>query len=331
MLQEMEAALMTEDPRLVSATYEMYPECVSDDSVLEQEFGERFNKIALLKARTSIKELSGGLTNRNFLIETPADKYVARVSSNSSSFLSIDRGSEFINTTIAGKGGVGAEVLDYIPGEGLLLISYISGKTFGADDVAANLPRIATSLRNLHALEPFDHEFNMFNTQSNYLKIVKEQGFRVPDGYVDFEPMVAQIKKAFEVLFEGLVPCNNDLLPGNFIDDGKKIWLIDYEYSGNNDACFEIGNVWAEAFQPIEALEELVTAYYGAHRPDKVARAWLWALMAKYGWTLWASIQDSVSEIEFDFWEWGMSKYDLARSEFTSEYFKKALVAVTTK
>ena len=309
----------------------MYPECVSDDSVLEQEFGERFNKIALLKARTSIKELSGGLTNRNFLIETPADKYVARVSSNSSDFLSIDRGSEFINTTIAGKGGVGAEVLDYIPGEGLLLISYISGKTYGAEDVAANLPRIATSLRNLHALEPFDHEFNMFNTQSNYLKIVKEQGFRVPDAYVDFEPMVAQIKKAFEVLFEGLVPCNNDLLPGNFIDDGTKIWLIDYEYSGNNDACFEIGNVWAEAFQPIEALEELVTAYYGAHRPDKVARAWLWALMAKYGWTLWASIQDSVSEIEFDFWEWGMSKYDLARSEFTSEYFKKALVAVTTK
>ena len=314
-----------------TATYEMYPECVPDDSVLEQEFGERFNKIALLAKRTSIKELSGGLTNRNFLIETPGDKYVARVSSNSSSFLSIDRGSEFINTTIAGKGGVGAEVLDYIPGEGLLLISYISGKTYSADDVAANLPRIATSLRNLHALEPFDHEFNMFNTQSNYLKIVKEQGFRVPEGYVDFEPMVAQIKKAFEVLFEGLVPCNNDLLPGNFIDDGTKIWLIDYEYSGNNDACFEIGNVWAEAFQPIEALEELVTAYYGAHRPDKVARAWLWALMAKYGWTLWASIQDSVSEIEFDFWEWGMSKYDLARSEFTSDYFKKALVAVTTK
>ena len=309
----------------------MYPECVSDDSVLEQEFGERFNKIALLAKRTSIKELSGGLTNRNFLIETPGDKYVARVSSNSSDFLAIDRGSEFINTTIAGKGGVGAEVLDYIPGEGLLLISYISGKTYGADDVAANLPRIATSLRNLHALEPFDHEFNMFNTQSNYLKIVKEQGFRVPNGYVDFEPMVAQIKKAFEVLFEGLVPCNNDLLPGNFIDDGKKIWLIDYEYSGNNDACFEIGNVWAEAFQPIEALEELVTAYYGAHRPDKVARAWLWALMAKYGWTLWASIQDSVSEIEFDFWEWGMSKYDLARSEFTSEYFKKALVAAAQK
>ena len=309
----------------------MYPECVSDNSLLEQELAPLFDKVALLKNRSSITELSGGLTNRNFLIETPADKYVARVSSNSSSLLAIDRGSEFINTTIAGKGGVGAKVLDYIPGEGLLLISYISGKTYGAQDVGANLGRIATSLKALHSLEAFDHEFNMFTTQKNYLNIVQENGFRVPDGYLDFAPMVAQIKKAFEVLFEGLVPCNNDLLPGNFIDDGQKIWLIDYEYSGNNDACFEIGNVWAEAFLPLEALEELVTAYYGTYRPDKVARAWLWALMAKYGWTLWASIQDSVSEIDFDFWEWGMSKYDLARTEFTSEYFKKALLAVTSK
>ncbi len=309
----------------------MYPECVSTGSGFEAEFSERFNKVALLANRTSIKELSGGLKNRNFLIETPTDKYVARVSSNSSSLLAIDRGSEFINSTIAGNGEVGAKVLDYLPGEGLLLISYITGKTFAADDVGANLSRIATSLQNLHSLPAFDHEFNMFNTQRNYLKIVQEQGFRLPEGYLDFEPMVVQIKKAFEVLFEGLVPCNNDLLPGNFIDDGKKIWLIDYEYSGNNDACFEIGNVWAEAFLPLEALEELVAAYYGTNRPEKVARAWLWALMAKYGWTLWASIQDSVSELDFDFWEWGMSKYDLARTEFTSDYFKKALIAVATK
>lgn len=197
----------------------MYPECVPADSVLEQEFAHLFNKVARLQSRTSITELSGGLTNRNFLIQTPADKFVARVSSNSSSLLAIDRGSEFINSTIAGKGGVGAEVLDYLPGEGLLLISYIQGKTYGADDVAANLSRIASSLRNLHALDAFDHEFNMFNTQKNYLGIVQDNGFRVPDGYLDFAPRVEQIKKAFAVLFEGLVPCNNDLLPGNFIDD----------------------------------------------------------------------------------------------------------------
>ncbi|CAB5039945.1 unannotated protein [freshwater metagenome] len=309
----------------------MYPERVSDASALEREFAQLFNKVERLRPRTSITELSGGLTNRNFLVQTPDEKYVARVSSNSSSLLSIDRGSEFINSTIAGKGKVGAEVLDYLPGEGLLLISYIKGKTYGAEDVAANLSRIATSLRALHALDSFDHEFNMFTTQKNYQKIVQEQGFRLPEGYLDFGSKVDEIKRAMSVLFEGLVPCNNDLLPGNFIDDGQKIWLIDYEYSGNNDACFEIGNVWAEAFLPIDALEELVSAYYGQYRPDKVARAWLWALMAKYGWTLWASIQSSVSDLDFDFWEWGMSKYDLASSEFISGYFRKALVQVTQK
>ena len=309
----------------------MYPEAVSDASALEREFAPLFNKVELLKSRTLITELSGGLTNRNFRVDTAQGVFVARVSSNSSDLLAIDRTSEFRNSTIAGNGAVGAQVLDFLPGEGLLLISFIPGKTFGADDVAANLPRIATSLRNLHALDSFDHEFNMFNTQRNYQKIVMDQGFRLPEGYVEFAPKVAEIKRAFEVLSEGLVPCNNDLLPGNFIDDGAKIWLIDYEYSGNNDACFEIGNVWAEAFLPIDALEELVSAYYGEYRPDKVARAWLWALMAKYGWTLWASIQSSVSDLDFDFWEWGMSKYDLASSEFTSDYFKKALVQVTQK
>ena len=309
----------------------MYPEQVSDASALESEFAERFNKVERLKSRTSIAELSGGLTNRNFRIDTPEGKYVARISSNSSSLLSIDRGSEFINSTIAGKGKVGAEVLDYLPGEGLLLISYIEGKTFGAADVASNVSRIAQSLRGLHSLDHFDHEFNMFTTQKNYLGIVQSQGFRMPDGYLNFAPQIDEIKRAFTVLFDGLVPCNNDLLPGNFIDDGEKIWLIDYEYSGNNDACFEIGNVWAEAFLPLDALEDLVTAYYGQYRPDKVARAWLWALVAKYGWSLWASIQSSVSELDFDFWEWGMAKFDLARSEFTSGYFRDALVQVTRK
>ena len=312
-------------------TPEMYPEQVSDASALESEFAERFNKVERLKSRTSIAELSGGLTNRNFRIDTPEGKYVARISSNSSSLLSIDRGSEFINSTIAGKGKVGAEVLDYLPGEGLLLISYIEGKTFGAADVSSNVSRIAQSLRGLHSLDHFDHEFNMFTTQKNYLGIVQSQGFRMPDGYLNFAPQIDEIKRAFTVLFDGLVPCNNDLLPGNFIDDGEKIWLIDYEYSGNNDACFEIGNVWAEAFLPLDALEDLVTAYYGQYRPDKVARAWLWALVAKYGWSLWASIQSSVSELDFDFWEWGMAKFDLARSEFTSGYFRDALVQVTRK
>ena len=298
---------------------------------LESTFGALLDQVALVKNRTSVTELSGGLTNRNLAIESDGTKYVARISSNSSDLLNINREDEYKNTILAAEVGIGATVHDYLPGQGLLLISYINGKTFGAQDIANNLPRVAKSVRTLHSAKPFVSDFNMFTLQKRYLDIVQSNNFIYPDKYLDYEGHIADLKKALSVLPSEIVPCNNDLLPGNFIDDGKKIWLIDYEYSGNNDACFELGNIWAEAFLEYDALVELIDSYYGAHRPEKIARAWLQSLMAKYGWTLWAAIQASISDIDFDFRAWGGEKFDLAQSQFSSELFKKSLIAAATK
>jgi len=309
----------------------MYPELMSDATDLESTFGALLNQVPLIKNRTSITELSGGLTNRNLAIESDGKKYVARISSNSSALLDINREDEYKNSIIASEAGIGATVHDFLPGQGLLLISYIDGKTFGGQEIANNLARVANAARTLHSAKPFVSDFNMFTLQRRYLDIVQSNNFIYPDKYLDYESHVADLKKALAVLDEGTVPCNNDLLPGNFIDDGEKIWLIDYEYSGNNDACFELGNIWAEAFLEYDALVELIDSYYGAHRPEKIARAWLQALMAKYGWTLWAAIQASVSDIDFDFRAWGGEKFDLAQSQFTSELFRKSLVTVVTK
>jgi thiamine kinase-like enzyme len=171
----------------------------------------------------------------------------------------------------------------------------------------------------------------MFVIQQNYLKIVSERGFKLPDNYLDYADSVSQMKKVLAILDEGKVACNNDLLAANFIDDGQKIWLIDYEYSGNNDACFELGNIYSESNLSYEQLIELVDAYYGKHRPEKVARAWLYALLARYGWTLWASIQNSISDLDFNFWDWGMQKYEVAVKDFKSVEFKNALNTVTQK
>jgi thiamine kinase-like enzyme len=309
----------------------MYPELMSDAREIEATFGALLDQVELVKKRTSVVELSGGLTNRNLAIESNGNKYVARISSNSSDLLNINREDEYKNSIIASDAGIGATVYDFLPGQGLLLIGYINGKTFGAEDIANNLPRVAKAVRTLHGAKPFVSEFNMFTLQKRYLDIVQSNNFVYPAKYLDYEGHIADLKKALSVLPAEIVPCNNDLLPGNFIDDGEKIWLIDYEYSGNNDACFELGNIWAEAFLEYEALVELIDSYYGAHRPEKIARAWLQALMAKYGWTLWAAIQASVSDIDFDFRAWGGEKFDLAQSQFTSERFKKALVEVVTK
>jgi thiamine kinase-like enzyme len=310
----------------------MYPDGVNDSTTsLEEIYGSLLNQVPCLNSRQSLSELSGGLTNRNLLIHCNGSKYVARFSSNSSSLLSIDRESEYRNSLLAAEIGIAPQVHCYLPGQGVLVIEYLEGRTFSAKDVSENLSRIATSCRRLHSAKPFVRDFNMFDIQKSYLDIVQERKLRLPDNYLKYADLVWEMRNAMKVLEAPTVPCNNDLLPGNFIDDGEKIWIIDYEYSGNNDACFELGNIWAESFLELGQLEELVDAYYGTHRPEKVARAWLQALLGKYGWTLWASIQSSVSELEFDFWSWGMAKYELAQSEFSGPYFAKMLTQVTQK
>ena len=295
------------------------------------EFDDLLDKVPRLQNRIAVTELSGGLTNRNLKISTASGDYVARISSNKSSLLAIDRRSEYENSKIAAGIGVGAPVFDYLPEFGLLVIGYIPGKTYSKIDVSNNLSRIASACSLLHKAARFTRDFDMFVIQENYQNLVTESGFRFPNSYHQYAPHLSRMKSALAVLDEGRVPCNNDLLPANFIDDGKKIWLIDYEYSGNNDACFELGNIWSEAKLPLSALEELVTAYYGSPRPEKLARAWLFALLAKYGWTLWASIQSSVSDIDFDFWQWGMEKFDDVEESFASNKFEQALTQVTQK
>ena len=196
------------------------------------------------------------------------------------------------------------------------------------DEVRVAVDRLnldAASCRQLHAGPRFRDDFDMFSLQRFYLSIVNERGYRLPDGYVEFTPHVARIRAALSASPTPTVPCNNDLLAENFLDDGKRLWLIDYEYSGNNDPCFELGNIWSESDLDLDQLAELVRRYFGRPRPEMVARARLQGLMSKYGWTLWASIQDAAAEIDFDFWTWGMEKYERAASEFGNAGFDALL------
>ena len=304
----------------------MYPVVMSlSANEIEQEFGQLFDQSALLQSRRDLRELSGGLTNRNIFISTPHGQFVARISSNESSYLAIDRNSEFENSKTAADVGIGAKVFDYLPGKGLLVIEYINGLTLDSAGVNSNLERIAASCRQLHSAPLFGREFNIFDLQQNYLRIVTEKGFRIPVDYQELSGEMKHLKRTLAVNAMPLVPCNNDLLPGNFIDDGEKIWLIDYEYSGNNDRCFELGNIWSEAWLELAALEQLVQDYFESDNSVQFARAWLYSVMAKYGWTLWASIQDAISPIDFDFWSWGMEKYEDCCSLITSSLYREML------
>ena len=144
-------------------------------------------------------------------------------------------------------------------------------------------------------------------------------------GYDSLMPQLEAARRALAVRAEPTVPCNNDLLAANFIDDGRRIWLIDYEYAGNNDACFELGNIWGECHLSADALADLVTAYYGRTLRNKIARARLLGMVGKYGWTLWGAIQAATSPIEFDFWSWAMERYEGAAAGLTGPDFPRLL------
>jgi thiamine kinase-like enzyme len=296
----------------------------------DAELAVLLDKIPVLAGQPrTVTELPGGLTNRNYKVTAGAACCVVRVSPGGADLLSINRRHEYLNSVAAAEAGVGAPVIDYLPEEQVLVVGYIDGVTLTDESFAVpgTLQRVAESCRRLHAGPRFGNDFNMFEIQRGYLDIATERGFRLPDGYLDFQPQAEQIRRALAVADEGTVPCNNDLLAANFIDDGQQVWLIDYEYSGNNDPCFELGNIWSECHLSLEALAELVTAYYGRPRPSRLARAQLQGLMSRYGWTLWSCIQAATSSIDFDFWGWGLEKLDAAAAVFRSQDFGRLLAA----
>jgi len=298
---------------------------------MSAELDALFDRTKSLAAKPrTVSELSGGLTNRNYKVTTPDGTFVARISSVGGELLAIDRDCEYRNSVTAAAAGAGAPVVEYRPQDRLLVIGYLEGRTLGPADVAAasNIARIAQACRRLHSGGRFGNDFDMFDIQRRYLSVTQSRGFRVPAGYDDLAPHCGAVRKALAARAVPTVPCHNDLLAANFIDDGDRIWLVDYELSGNNDPCFELGNIAAESQLSADALAELVTAYYARPRRSMIARAGLLGLVGMYGWTLWGAIQHAASPIDFDFWAWGMERFQGAARGFTASGFKDLLEAV---
>ncbi len=285
------------------------------------------DQVPALAGPRSVADLPGGLTNRNLRVTTSTGDFVVRISQSDAGLLGIDRDAEHANTRAAAVAGVGAEVVDYRPDLGLMVITFLPGtaltnETIGRPGV---LPRVAAAVRHLQAGPRFVNDFDMFARQAGYLALVRDRGFPLPGGYDDFAPQWERVRRALAAHAGPTVPCNNDLLAGNFIDEGEWVWLIDYEYSGNNDPAFELGNTATECDLTREQTDELVAAWLG--REDDVfrARVDLQSLCSEYGWSLWGFIQASTSPLDFDFHAWGMERFDKAARTFTSSDFDALL------
>jgi thiamine kinase-like enzyme len=285
-------------------------------------------RIPAWKGRTvSARPLSGGLTNTNFHVEVDGTPYFVRIPGASTELLAVDRKNEYHNTRAAAEAGVGPRVVHYLPEHDVMVLEFIPGQTMSNESLKApGMPsRIAASLRKLHAGPRFMHDFNMFRLIEFYLQMVEQHNVRIPDTYHDRLSTVARIEQAVSVHTLPTVPCNNDLLAENYIDDGNILRLIDFEYSGNNDPCFELGNTCQELQYDEQRYAELCQAYFGQPARHLLARMRLHALMSDVGWTLWGSIQAKVSKLDYDFWGYATGRWERAEGILASADFERWL------
>jgi len=274
---------------------------------------------------TEIAELSGGLTNVNYLVEADGVKYVVRIPGRSTELLAVDRENERHNAKAAATTGVSPAVIEVLRDWDVMILEFVEGETMSGQRLrsAEHARRMADSLKRLHTAPPFRKEFDMFRLTEFYLGVCDEHAVTIPKGFRGRLHQVRQIERAFSVNPVPSVPCHNDLLEENYIDDGSQLWIVDFEYSGNNDPCFELGDTAQECGFDQELRATLCAAYFGGLREDRLARMNLHALMADVGWTLWAAIQAKISTIEFDFWGWAQERWDRATSILDSQDFPR--------
>ena len=277
-----------------------------------------------------VAPLSGGLTNTNYRVDADGVPYVVRLPGAKTDLLAVDRANEVYNARAASEAGIAPRVVEYLDDVNVMVLEFIRGETMSIARLneTGMAERMAQSLKRLHAGPRFLHDFNMFRLTEYYLQIAQAHGANIPDGFVAYMPRVRDIENAFARHPLPFVPCHNDLLAENYIDDGNILWLIDFEYSGNNDPTFELGNTAQEQLFDEQHQRALCAAYFGEMQDDKLARMKLNMIMSDVGWGLWAAIQANISAIEYDFWGWAMDRWGRATMKMDSPEFRDWLDAV---
>jgi len=261
-----------------------------------------------------IAPMGGGLTNANYRVEVDGRPHFVRIPGASTELLAVDRRNEIYNARAAAETGVAPPLLHVLPDDDVMIFDFIDGQTMSAERLqAAGMPaRLAQSIKRLHAGPRFLKDFDMFRLVEVYLETAAQHSVTIPADYKDYLARVAEIEAALRRHTLPTVPCHNDLLAENYIDDGRQLWLIDFEYSGNNDPCFELGNTCQELQYNDDQYTELCAVYFGEATPARLARMRLFAVMSDVGWTLWGAIQAKISTLDYDFWAYAMTRWNRA-------------------
>ena len=220
-----------------------------------------------------IEVLGGGITNRNFKVTLDDGAYVLRIGGKDTELLGIDRRVEYEASLAAAAVGVGPEVIAFVEPEGYLVTRFIGGAVVEPEAIreAEALRRVAQSLRAVHAGPPIAARFDSFRVVEAYAATAATHGITVPPAYERARETAALVERARGPVPER--PCHNDLLTANFIDDGGRIRIVDWEYAGMGDVFFDLANFAVNNGLSDDDDTALLRAYFGDVRAGARARA----------------------------------------------------------
>ena len=273
--------------------------------------------------------LSGGITNRNFLVTASGarGRYVIRLAGNDTYLLGISREVEHAATVAAAGVGVGPEVVAFIRPEGYLVSRFIEGGP--VSDAAVHRPetirRVADSIRRFHDGPAIPGLFIPFRIVEAYWALALARGVTIAPEYALAAAISRRIELALLAAPIELRPCHNDLLNANFIDDGDRIRIVDWEYAGLGDPFFDLGNFSVNHSLTPEEDAVLLAAYEGAARPARLARLLLMRIVSDFREAMWGVLQQGVSTLDVDFVAYAAEHFDRLLANASTPAFERAL------
>ena len=272
-----------------------------------------------------IEVLGGGITNRNFKVVLDDGAYVLRIGGKDTELLGIDRRVEHEASLVAAAVGVGPEVVAFIEPEGYLVTRFIEGPVVEAEAIREPeaLRRVAQSLRAVHAGPPIPARFDPFRVVEAYAATAALHGITVPDAFAPARETANRIERARGPAPER--PCHNDLLTANFIDDGSRIRIVDWEYAGMGDVFFDLANFAVNNGLTEGESREFLRAYFGEARPEDERRLTLMRFMSDFREAMWGVVQQAVSDLDFDFRAYADEHFERMRRTASERAFRRAL------
>ena len=280
----------------------------------------------------TLTALSGGITNRNFRVDASGtdERWVIRLAGNDTHLLGISREVEHAATVAAAGVGVGPEVTAFIRPEGYLVTRFIVGEPVSAEAVhrPETLRRVADSLRRIHDGPAIPGLFVPLRIVEAYRALAIARGVPIPPEYDRATDAARRIERA--LLADPLEPrpCHNDLLNANFIDDGHRIRIIDWEYAGMGDPFFDLGNFSINHELGPEEDELLLDAYDGSVEPRRLARLTLMRVVSDFREAMWGVLQQGVSTLDVDFVAYAGGSFDRLLRNAATPRFEEALTQV---